>query len=192
MPAWLRMRNAYSAREWCRQRSSTTSQRAGSDARSNTTSRSSIRSIPSPWRSKASNSSFSSARIREQSTPILTSLAPVFLFLGRQPEFDRVALDDFELGPAIGAGYDLALLDVRRELDIGRAFGTLRGYGSCHHDTSSIAAQPRVLIRSISVPASMMATATGPGVSPWNILPLTFMPPEWMSIETGSPSWTAS
>ena len=44
----------------------------------------------------------------------------------------------------------------------------------------------------ISVPASMMAAATGPGVSPWNILPLTSMPPEWMSIIIGSPSWTAS
>src|SRR2546423_1042039 len=63
-------------------------------------------------RAKAANSSFSSARIREQRTPILTSLAPVFLFLGRQLELDRVALDDFQLGAAIGAGHDLTLFDV--------------------------------------------------------------------------------
>src|SRR5437764_12629978 len=130
--------------------------------------------------------------MREQRTPILTSLAPVFLFLGRQPELDRVALDDFQLGSAVGARHDLSLLHIGRELDVGRALRTLRGYGGCHHDTSSIAAQPRVLIRSISVPASMMATATGPGVSPWNILPLTPMAPERTAIETGSPSSTAS
>src|SRR2546425_4480103 len=154
------MRNAYSAREWCRQRSRTTSKRAGSAARSKTSSRSSIFSISRPRRAKTSKRSFSSARMREQRTPILTSLAPVFLFLGRQSELDRVALDDFQLGAAVAAGHYLTLLDVSGELDIGGALRALCGYGSCHHDTSSIAAQPRVLIRSISVPASTMATAT--------------------------------
>src|SRR3989449_8332217 len=151
-----------------------------------------MRSISSRCRAKASKRSFSSARMREQRTPILISLAPVFLFLGRQAQLDRIALNDLQLGAAVGAGDDLALLDVRRQLDVGLAFGALRGYDRCHHDTSSIAAQPRVLIRSISVPASMMATATGPGVSPWNILPLASTAPERISIETGSPSLTAS
>src|SRR5256714_7472603 len=85
-------------------------------------------------RAKAANSSFSSARIREQRTPILTSLAPVFLFLGRQLELDRVALDDFQLGAAVGAGHDLTLFDVGRELDVGRALRTLRGYGGVRSD----------------------------------------------------------
>src|SRR5207247_2137929 len=40
--------------------------------------------------------------------------------------------------------------------------------------------------------SSMMATATGPGVSPLNILPLNSMLPERMSIDTKSPSATAS
>src|SRR6266567_793402 len=186
------MRRGESAREWARQRSSTTSKRLGCAARSKTSCRSSIFSIVSRRRVKASKRSFSSARIREQRTPILTSLAPVFLFLGREPELDRVALDDLQLRAAVAAGHDLALLDVGRELDIGGALRALRRYRSCHYDTSSIAAQPRVLIRSISVPASMMAAATGPGVSPWNIFPSTSMLPEWMSIEIGSPSSTAS
>src|SRR5260370_9538525 len=130
--------------------------------------------------------------MREQRTPILTSLAPVFLFFRRRPELSRFALDDFELGTTVGARHDLTLFDVSRELDVGCAFWALRGYGSCHHDTSSIAAQPRVLIRSISVPASMIATATGPGVSPWNVLPSTLMPPDRMSTQIGSPSRTAA
>src|SRR5438552_16416022 len=121
-----------------------------------------------------------------------SSFAPVFLLFRGQAKLDRIALDDFQLGAALGAGHDLALFDVRSELDIGLAFRTLRGYGSCHHDTSSIAAQPRVLIKSINVPASMLATATGPGVSPLNILPLTSMLPERISIDTVSPSATAS
>src|SRR2546422_461419 len=164
----------------------------GSDARSKTSSRSSIRSISSRWRANASKRSFSSARMREQRTPILISLAPVFLFLRRQAQLDRIPLDDLQLGAAVGAGHDLALLDVRRQLDVGLAFRAFCGHDGCHHDTSSIAAQPRVLIRQISVPASMMATATGPGVSPWNILPLASTPPERISIETESPSFTAS
>src|SRR5207245_4990344 len=138
--------------------------RVGSASRSKTSSRSSIFSISRPRRAKTSKRSFSSARMREQRTPIFTSLAPVFLFLGRQSEFDRVPLDDFQLGAAVAAGHDLALLDVGCELDIGGALRAFRGCDGCHHDTSSIAAQPRVLIRSISVPASMMAAATGPGV----------------------------
>src|SRR3979409_188160 len=111
---------------------------------------------------KPSKSSFSSARMREQRTPILTSLAPVFLFLGRQPQLGRVALDDLQLRAAVAAGHDLPILAVSRELDVGGALRAFRGYRRCHHDTSSIAAQPRVFIRSIRVPASMMATATGP------------------------------
>src|SRR2546423_1324595 len=104
-------------------------------------SRSSIFSIVRRRRAKLSKSSFSSARIREHRTPILTSLAPVFLFLGREPELHRIALDDLQLRAAVAAGHDLALLDVRGELDVGRALGTLRRYRSCHYDTSSIAAQ---------------------------------------------------
>src|SRR2546429_9242571 len=154
-------------------------------------SRSSIFSIVSRRRAKVSKSSFSSARMREHRTPILTSLAPVFLFLGSEPELDRIALDDLQLRAAVAAGHDLALLDVRREFDVGGALRALRRYRSCHYDTSSIASQPRVLIRSINVPASMMAAATGPGVSPWNILPSKSMPPEWMSSDIGSPSSTA-
>src|ERR1700682_5715592 len=186
------MRRAYSAREWWRQRSSTTSKRAGWAARSKTSSRSSIFSISRRRLAKVSKRSFSSARMREQRTPIFTLLAPVFLFFRPQAQLDRVALDHLEFRAAIGARHDLALLDVRSKLDVGLALRALRGYSGCHHDTSSIAAQPRVLIRSISVPASMMATATGPGVSPWNILPLASIAPERMSIETGSPSPTAS
>src|ERR1700680_5041487 len=98
----------------------------------NTSSRSSIRSMSSPRRAKTSKRSFSSARIREQRTPILTSFAPVFLFFRRQAELNRVALDDFQLGAAVGAGYDLALLDVRRQLDVGRALRALRGDGGGH------------------------------------------------------------
>src|SRR2546423_11358698 len=104
-------------------------------------------------RAKAANSSFSSARIREQRTPILTSLAPVFLFLGRQLELDRVALDDFQLGAAIGAGHDLTLFDVGRELDVGRALRTLRGYGGCPTDISPHAGPPRGLVPVVRLPA---------------------------------------
>src|SRR2546423_15510451 len=89
-------------------------------------------------RAKAANSSFSSARMREQRTPILTSLAPVFLFLGRQPELDRVALDDFQLGSAVGARHDLSLLHIGRELDVGRALRTLRGYGGWQADITPL------------------------------------------------------
>src|SRR3984893_12122100 len=131
------MRSEYRAREWCRQRSSTTSKCLGCAARSKTNSRSSIFSISRRRRAKPSKSSFSSARMREQSTPILTSLAPVFLFLGRQTELDRVALDDLQLRAAVAAGHDLALLDVSRELDIRSALRAFRGYRRCHHDTSS-------------------------------------------------------
>src|ERR1700730_12430090 len=162
------MRSEYRAREWCRQRSSTTSKCLGCAARSKTNSRSSIFSISRRRRAKPSKSSFSSARMREQRTPILTSLAPVFLFLGRQPELGRVPLDDFELRAAGSAGHDLPLLDVSRELDVGGALRTFRGYDGCHHDTSSIAAQPRVLIRSISVAASMIAIDAGAGSAPCN------------------------
>src|SRR5437660_805876 len=129
--------------------------------------------------------------MREQSTPIFTLLAPVFLFFRRQLQLDGIALHDLKLGAAVSAGDDLAPLNVGGQLDVGAAFRTLRGHHGCHHDTSSIAAQPRVLIKSISVPASMMATATGPGVSPLNILPLTSMLPERISIDTVSPSATA-
>src|SRR4030081_781081 len=126
------MRSEYSAREWCRQRSRTTSKCLGCAARSKTSCRSSIFSIVNRRRAKPSKRSFSSARIREQRTPILTSLAPVFLFLGGEPQLGRVALDDFQLRAAVAAGHDLALLDVSPELDVGGALRTLRRYRRCH------------------------------------------------------------
>src|SRR3984893_15042802 len=126
------MRSEYRAREWCRQRSSTTSKCLGCAARSKTNSRSSIFSISRRRRAKPSKSSFSSARMREHRTPILTSLAPVFLFLGRQPELRRVTLDHFQLRAAVAAGYDLALLDVSPDLDVGRRLMAVIGYRSCH------------------------------------------------------------
>src|SRR2546430_12907764 len=134
-------------------------------------SRSSIFSIVSRRRAKLSKSSFSSARIREHRTPILTSLAPVFLFLGSEPQLDRIAVDDLKLRAAVAARDDLALLDVRGKLDIGGALRALRRYRSCHYATSSLPAQPRALIRSLNVPPSLQPTSTGSAVCPWTNLP---------------------
>src|ERR1700704_3303344 len=126
------MRSEYSAREWCRQRSRTTSKCLGCAARSKTSCRSSIFSISRRRRAKPSKRSFSSARMREHRTPILTSLAPVFLFFGGEPELDRVALDDLQLRAAVTAGHDLALFHVSRELNVGSALRALCDYCSRH------------------------------------------------------------
>src|SRR2546423_10950288 len=128
-------------------------------------------------RAKAANSSFSSARIREQRTPILTSLAPVFLFLGRQLELDRVALDHFQLGSAVGAGYDLTLFDVGRELDVGRALRTLRGYGGLPHPTSPSCGPPLPFFLAFGLPALLSRSHPRPRSFPLVSRPLSLRPP---------------
>src|SRR6266699_2193757 len=57
--------------------------------------------------------------------------APVFLFLGGQVELERVGVDDLELGAALGALDDLALLDVV-EGELGLALGAGGGHHGGH------------------------------------------------------------
>src|SRR5713226_8317722 len=61
------------------------------------------------------------------------SLTPVFLFLGSESKLDWTGLEDLQLGAALSALDDLALLDVRRELDGRRALGTARGHDNDRH-----------------------------------------------------------
>src|SRR5258706_2366159 len=109
------------------QRSKTTSTpRSGGRSVGSTSSRSSMTFVEMPREESSCRSSFSSTRTRDSRTPTVGPLfTPVLFSLGRKRERDRRRGGDFQLGPAIGAGDDLALHDIGADGHYAIAFRTL-------------------------------------------------------------------